>query len=199
MERLAWIDRVRGLAVVVMMLDHCLAAVAPVAGDAGLWVRLTVTRTALPMFMLVSGCLWALRESGPSLQRVSQILLAAGTSSWLGVMVGLHPVEVLTLYTVAWLMRPVIVRYPVWSAVIGFIQTVYVPVGVAGHELGWVVGWLAIGVLAAGSVREEVSRWGAELPEWLEVIGRRPLGWYVGHLAALASGAYVVSVWGSEP
>ena len=64
-DRLGWVDRLRGAAVLLMVLDHVLVQVAP-----GHLLRLTLTRLSLPLFLICAAHVW---RGGMSSRRVRQL------------------------------------------------------------------------------------------------------------------------------
>jgi hypothetical protein len=157
------------------------------------WVRLSLTRLALPLFMGVSGFLWMERSRGSS--RLWLVAIAALVSAVLCKLLGMAAPDVLLPYLLVALARRWVLGYPVVVLVLGILQAVNLPMGVGAYELGYVAAWCAVGVLAwtwygAGDWygSGDLSAWDAGTSWWargLCVVGRWPLTWYVGHLAAL--------------
>lgn len=178
-RRVVGVDRLRGLAVLLMVLDHVVALVDPAAP-----VRYTLTRLSLPAFMAAAAAVWSGRLSGRSCRR---LLAVAVVEAALVAALGLGQPGIVAVYlavavgvSVAW---PWVRSHVGLVVVLGLIQAFYVRVGWDGYEPGLVLAWFALGLLA----RSEVVDLGERLPAWLSSVGRRPLAWYVGHLAVLAA------------
>lgn len=199
--RVVWVDRLRGLAVVAMVVDHVCAVLAYVWHVPGPWVvlRLTVGRVAFPVFLLLTG--WLLVGRGPSSRRTARIA-AAGVGAALWSMVCGLPIgqpDILLLIAAVLAVWPVIVRAPVLAAAVGVIQPFTWPVPWAGYQPGALVALMVLGWL-----------WGQPGPDWQTLrlvdsdlgwvpepvrwLGRWPLEFYVGHLVVL--GVVVVVVGG---
>lgn len=179
----AW-DRLRGLAILLMVLDHLavfgfFGSSAPVVG-----MRLTITRLALPIFMMVAGSLWAVRGPGPNWYRLANCVVGGLVAFVCWSSIGLPHVDILIVFAAVALYAAVIVRWPVVCLVAGILQTINLPVMSPGYELGYVAAWLALGVLVGD--RPSWRSLGDSLPAWLASIGRRPLLWYTSHLVVLA-------------
>jgi uncharacterized membrane protein len=170
-RRLVTLDRVRGLAIVLMVLDHALLA----AGHHGGPVRLTVTRLALPLFGLTAGALWKPGRARRYLEVAGAAIIATG----LGLVVGIGQPDILWLLLVAMLVMP---AGPALAAA-GAIQATTWPLRTSGYEPGVVLVLVVLGHLYGSA---PLDRLGQRLPHRLEGIGRHPLGWYLGHLALLA-------------
>lgn len=177
--RLEWLDRLRGLAIALMVLDHVLAVTDT---SAELYLRLTVTRFALPLFMICAAHVWR-PLSGRNARRlglaaIAEVALCEALdfaspgiiAIYLGLMLGLR-------------IAPRLAERPGVLLLFGLIQAAYVPLGWGGYEPGLVLTWWALGRLAA----QELEAAGQWLPTWAATLGRHPLGWYVGHLAVLAA------------
>lgn len=177
--RIDWLDRLRGLAIALMLLDHVLA-VTGIHGP----LRLTVTRLALPFFMMCAGSLWRplTARNGARLGAAALAELALCEylrfsmpgilATFLGLMLALRA-------------RPSLANRPGLLVLAGLLQAAYLPLDGSwtGYQPGWVLAWWALGRLAI----EELRPIGSAAPAWLAVAGRRPLTWYVGHLAVLAA------------
>lgn len=171
-QRRDWLDRLRGLAIVLMVLDHALVAVAPASV-----LRLTATRLSAPLFMLCLAVLW---KPGLNRRRLGFMLAAVFVEYSTfpiigiptpGIMVG---IVLVTLAAERWPLA----RHGWACTVAGLVAWVY-----WGFSPGVVLMWWGVGRLAAW---QEVRPYGERLPAWLARLGRHPLGWYVGHLSVLA-------------
>ena len=172
------LDRLRGLAIACMVLDHlCLIF------HTCYWLRLTAGRVAMPLFFLVSGHL--VRRLG---WRHGWVLL-------LGLLVPfvvpwIDSPNVLVWYVVGavwivaaryagiWLWLPSLVGLA-WAANFG----VWSPLHVGPDSFD---GLMLIGIMGMGAALEtDAFDWGLRLPRFFERIGRYPLSVYVGHLLIL--------------
>lgn len=175
-RRLAWLDRLRGLAVVLMLLDHALY-LNPEAHRAFLPGRL-----ALPLFMACAGTVY---RGMPSRRRRTQLYLVLVVDLLLAPIIGLGqpaPVTGFVLLLVLLQLAPTMLRWPATFAALGFLQGWFLPVGWRGWEIGVLLGWFMLGRLAG----TELEAIGGRLPAGLAWVGRRPLSWYVAHLVVLA-------------
>ncbi|MCA1726985.1 MAG: heparan-alpha-glucosaminide N-acetyltransferase domain-containing protein [Actinobacteria bacterium] len=179
--RVRSLDAARGLAVVLMIVDHVAAVMGSNAGPLW-WVRHTVTRPALPLFMVVAGILIARRRSSWSWRRLVAIAGAGVVATWLllvsGIQFGPDVLLVLVATCPAW---GVLSRRPLELLVLGLLQALYLPIGWGGYEPGLVLAYLGVGILAGGC---------GERLSWIrgrafELVGRYPLTWYLGHLVVL--------------
>lgn len=172
--RLECLDRIRGLAIVCMVVDH-LALVLGTAGE----LRLTVGRVAVPLFFLLAGHLAraprarhaAFFALGVVLPVLVPWLDAPNVLVWwaLGVVV---------LHVCRWGGVPVWVVVAVCLTVLvngwGAVEGSYSPYGL----------WALMGV---GSMLTLPSFWwGNRLPSFLAVLGRWPVTIYAGHVLLLA-------------
>lgn len=171
--RYGTLDRVRGLAIGLMVVDHALVAAGAGVGP----IRLTLTRLALPLFLLLAGALWTRSALG---RRHLEIGAAGLVATGLGLVVGIGQPDVLLLI----LGALVLMRWagPVLAGAAAIQATTW-PMGWTGYEPGVVVVLVVLGHLYGA---RPLDRLGQRLPAALEVVGRHPLGWYLGHLAVLA-------------
>jgi hypothetical protein len=184
----AALDRLRGTAIALMVLDHLLAW-----GEVGFCVQATVTRASLPLFMLVSGNLMAERVL-PSIGRAAQLAAAACASTWL--VAGLPfmaPVDVLVSFCLALLAWPAARLAPACALVVCVVVMGIAPMnsGYSPFEL--------LALMLVGAMTFDVGSWlyrfGCALPWWLAAFGRWPLTWYVGHLAVIRLAVFVTRSW----
>lgn len=175
--RTAWVDQLRGAAVLLMVLDHVLVQVAPTH-----WLRYTVTRLSLPLFVMAATFVWT---GSVSSRRLRQLALAVVVETVLLGALGMAepgPVAMIALVLVVASVVPWVRYNAAPVAVLGLLQALYLPFPWDGYQPGLVFAWWGIGCLgAAGFVG-----WGERCPGWFAVVGRRPLAWYCGHLFVLA-------------
>lgn len=180
-QRVQGIDRLRGAAILLMVLDHVLVHV-----DYASPLRFTATRLALPAFVI---CAALVRPVGAAALGRRRMLLLAGAvcaEAVLGPAAGLGtpgPVLLITLVLVA---APQLDRAPATFAVLGLIQALYLAPRFGphwdGYQPGMVAAWWCVGRL----VTDRERAWTEHLPRPLAVVGRHPLAWYLGHLAVIA-------------
>jgi surface polysaccharide O-acyltransferase-like enzyme len=189
-DRNRLLDRWRGLAVILMVLDHLLAAALAnqlTESPAAFLTRVTLTRLAMPVFMVVSGYL-AYRHA-PSRRRLIEVAAAALVVNllWAVLPMGAAPPDILVIWLAAIALRRFWVQYPVPTVVLGLVQSVALPFDWGGYQPGLVVALLAVGVLAAMADAIPMVR----LPDVVDrpvcAIGRHPLGWYLVHIAVIAA------------
>lgn len=184
------IDAIRGAAIVLMIIDHSLGFAQSTALTEP-WMRLarlSVSRLALPAFMICSGLLLA--GHVVATRRWVQVLVAALVVNVGAVVAGMPEFvpDILALWCLVTLGAAPIRRYPATAAVIGLLQSMYWRIPTGTYQPGWIVAFIALGVLIARSGdREVLDPIGSRLPDWVAAIGCRPLIWYVGHLVALSA------------
>jgi fucose 4-O-acetylase-like acetyltransferase len=173
--RSASLDKIRGLAIVAMMIDH---AVIITSGPVEL--RQTIGRIALPLFFIVAGHL------AHRLTWRHAWILGVGL---------LLPVFIPWLSTPNILVSYVLGAVALWACSLMGRNARYVAVAVVvvcltavanGHgNDGGYNGFALLALMVAGSLtsRDWFEWLGGWLWRPLAVIGRRPLTWYVGHLA----------------
>lgn len=192
-RRLDGIDRLRGLAVLLMVLDHVvIAGVSVGAWSYSAWwpawlIRMGPTRAAMPIFMVLVGLFIARRPARTT--RVWQVI-AAGllVSACIAASGGWMPLpEILLLASPILAASSYVRRWPTALAAIGVVQVFTWPIGTP-YEPGAVLALVCVGVLTARSTRRSRldTVCSASLPAVLGPVGRRPLMWYVSHLAAVS-------------
>lgn len=184
------IDAVRGAAITLMIVDHSLGF-AQSTELAEPWMRLarlSVTRLALPVFMICSGLRLARRSV--TTRRWAEVLIAALVVNAGALLAGMPEFvpDILALWCLVMVLAAPIRRYPATAVVLGLLQSMYWRVPIGNYQPGWVLAFVALGVLVARSGdRELLEPISSRLPDWIAAIGRHPLSWYVGHLAALGA------------
>lgn len=183
-DRVTWIDGARGLSIVLMIVSH----VGMVTGTTPYWFHLYVMRPVAPVFVLLLGMLWR-----PGLRR-RHVQFAGGivAAQLLAAVLGFPAPDILLVMGLALLVLPAAIRVPHLALALCFTQVAFWPVpGWNGYPLGFVLGLALIGALvpADGFVRH-YGRLGAALH--LDVVGRYPLTFYLGHLLVLVVATMVV-------
>lgn len=181
-SRAAGLDRLRGLAVLCMVVDHVALFVAfDVA-------RYTVGRLALPLFFVLGGAL------------VTRLTWRHGWVALLGL--GLPLVagwidspNVLLLYAVGAALVVLARRLGPFGSLLGLLVMLTVQAngaGVVGTGYAPAALW-ALMFVGAWLPRELLLVLGGRLPGWLAVPGRYPLSIYVGHVLALTAVASLLA------
>jgi surface polysaccharide O-acyltransferase-like enzyme len=180
--RLVGLESGRGLAVLVMVLDHVLI----VTGYVDSPVRATVTRVAMPLFMVVAGALVG-RLRARRLLRVAIAGLALPLFvPWIDnpnilLLYGLGAVGVAAARWAAG-------RSGLWVLLVAAVAGLangYGDLG-TGYPLPSVVALMCAGALVGRGPLDQAFGWLRRRGLlWLSSIGRRPLAVYIGHLAVL--------------
>jgi hypothetical protein len=193
------VDRLRGVALLLMILGHSMVVYEALHGpeDVIWWTRHTATRFAMPLFMMMAGYLIA-KKGHPAWNRMPAIIAAAVVTNVVGHSlpeIGFHAPNVLANFLMAVPFYFVFVRLPIETVLVGFLQAYYLPITWdewQGYQPGMIMAFLALGVLVRHHPETALMKIGRRLPSSLEVLGRRPLLWYCGHLAVL----YVIALFG---
>ncbi len=192
-KRLVGVDALRGVAVVLMILDHGLIAFDV---DHRYWfVRMTLTRASLPLFCLVAG---ALCKPAVNARREACLLGAMVPATFLNWMLGIGLPDIISLLYLGLVVLKVVIWFDrpwAWALVASAaaIQPATWPLGGewTGYQPGVVMTLLvfghALGRVWLGALGDVVPC--RALFAW---IGRYPLTMYVGHLAALVVAVAVV-------
>ncbi|MCU1496898.1 MAG: hypothetical protein JWM47_851 [Acidimicrobiales bacterium] len=184
------LDAVRGAAILLMVVDHALGF-AQTTTLSEPWmhtIRMTVTRLAMPGFMVCSGILLA--HHSVSRRRWTQVAVAAVVVNVAAVYDGMSTFvpDILAVWCLVMLLAVPVRRWPMTMAVLGLLQAVYWRLPFGDYQPGWVLAFVALGVLAERAGDREVLRpIAVRLPNWIVSVGRYPLRWYTGHLAVLAA------------
>lgn len=178
-RRDAGLDRLRGLAIVVMILDHLLI----VTGHETSPLRYTVTRAAMPLFFVLSGHL---------VRRVNERhLMVAALGVTLPLLVPfIDRPNVLLWYAAC--CPAVLLARRAGPGALAVLVLVPLTLAANGYHL-----WTAtssydpvglLGLMALGALLpRDAARFARRLPAWLGAAGRFPLTVYVMHLLILAA------------
>jgi len=197
-ERDNRIDRLRGLAVVLMVVDHLLVAATAVMVERPTLMtlgRLTLvdclrllTRPSLPLFAVCSGVLLS-RRSSTSVRRLAQIGVAAAVSQVMFTPIaGMPDIDVLVVFLAAILMWPLARGHLVETIVLGIVAATNLPPfphGLTGYSVGLVLAFMAVGAAVARSGPEDALGAARRLPSGFGRLGRRPITAYLIHLFAV--------------
>lgn len=180
----------RGLAIVLMIVDHVLSALESTGLSNSLveYSRLTFTRFSMPLFMIASGAVWGLY--GLRFKRWAQVVLWAVLVNALTRLLwpDFNFPEILMVWALIAICWRLVVRFPIITMIIGYTQTTYWQISWQGFQPGELVIFLAAGVILSrvpidGLWRERHT---LKFLEPLSFIGRYPLMIYGGHLTILA-------------
>lgn len=174
--RLPELDRLRGLAILLMVGDHVSATLLDLA-----LYRVTLGRLAMPLFFVVAGHL-----AGSRLGRRHVLALGLGLA-----LPAIVPFIDSPNVLVWWVLGSVVLygfdrlNVPSW----GFIVLALtlgangwaIHPGALSYDPAMLLGLMALG----RGLAAESFGFGCRLPEWVGALGRRPLSWYVGHLLVL--------------
>ena len=173
MNRLPEIDRVRGLAILLMIVDHVLVVMQPDSV-----IRFTLTRAAMPLFCVLAGTFLTDRF------KWHRWLYIAGC----GVVLSLPGVGVQGKPDILLLLAGSFVVATAWPSLVlmcfAFLQPATWRIGWGGYEPGLVLGFVLVGRLLP-DVLYKLYRAGSLLPNWVAVLGRYPLTIYCVHLLTL--------------
>lgn len=171
--RLDTLDRVRGLAIVLMLVDH----LAYLGGVVEL--RLTVGRLAMPLFFLLAGGLvrrWGSRHA----LALGLGLLLPLVAPWAGAP------NVLVVFAVGAALLLLCERSGLPVPLLVLISLVAAAnrweVGTSSYDPAALIAIMALGRLIG---TDWAVRLGDRLPAWLAGLGRRPLLWYVGNVVLI--------------
>jgi hypothetical protein len=189
-ERAGGLDGIRGVAVVLMLVDHVLVVLqtrwAPV-----LVARLVFTRPALPLFMVVSGSLLAKHGDGACGKQAVRILPWAMAGTIAAAFVpGFGFPEPLTIYLVGLGLVDLALTYDVVpiALCVCFVVALQPDLWpIPSYSPFELAGWLMVGYLAVEFRGDWWSRWDHKFPRVLQSLGRRSLYWYVGELVVIGA------------
>jgi len=169
-NRLLGIDRLRGVAVVGMMIDHAIIQVNPYS-----WFRLLLPWHGLPIFCLLVGAFGQRRN----LERVS-LWLASGIflSLFVSPTLGTGVPDVLCLLALGRILM-----WSKWSYVVlilALMQPIALRLPWSGYQPGAIVSLVLL-----GPVLVDLQKWnafGLWFPSSFGFLGRKAFPIYIGHL-----------------
>lgn len=173
MNRSIALDRLRAIAILLMILDHLL-----VLSDPTHPLRFTLTRFSMPLFFLISGHLLT-RIKWPRLAIVGIIgALLPTIVPWID-----NP-NVLLFYA---FFAPFIVlgRKRRWILYAGIIFALALYANNYGDVPGAYAPWALFGLMATGALINRDAFPMVRIPHVLTAVGRYPLSIYVGHILIL--------------
>lgn len=168
------LDRVRGVAIALMIGDHLCAVLGH-----GLGYRYTLGRVAMPLFFLLSGHLCKRFTRRTAYIGILGLLLPA-VVQWI------DTPNVLFLYAVgAFLLTSRYTRTipPLTYVIVALILSAnHWDYNAHGFSMSAVIAIMAVGKTLPRSIGE---RFGSQIPDIFSRIGRYPVSIYVGHLLLL--------------
>jgi hypothetical protein len=191
--RAGGLDVLRGLAVVLLLVDHLWAMLWGVYGWGWAVDVRFLTRPSLPFFMVVSGTLLAQHtDTLAAVKRQAWRVLpwAMAATVLASVVTRFNQPEPLTVYLAALPVVLLLRRWPVVGMAGCLLATLYLAPywPLPSYDPLEQAAWLLLGVVLWDWRGVWWSRWssvpGASL---LAAVGRRSMWWYVGELAALAA------------
>jgi uncharacterized membrane protein len=180
----------RGAAIILMVIDHSLAALES-TGMFNIIVeysRLSITRVSMPLFMIASGIVWTLY--GLRLKRWLQVLaMAVALNAMTRILwPDFNFPEILFIWALLATLWRLIRRFPILIMIIGFVQNTYWQIYWQGYQPGELAIFLAAGVLIARAPIDRIWQTHrlTKLISLLATVGRHPLSIYGIHLTILA-------------
>ena len=180
----------RGLAIVVMIVDHILSALEStgMSNDLVEYSRLSVTRFSMPLFMIASGIVWGLY--GLRFKRWLQVLAWAIALNAMTRLLwpDFNFPEILLVWAALAIFWRLITRFPIITMIVAYTQMTYWQIPWQGFQPGELAIFLGAGVLLSKFPLDWLwrERRVGKLIEPLALVGRYPLTIYGGHLALLA-------------
>lgn len=199
-NRNANIDLIRGFAIILMVLDHALLAIATIFGSNEFiyLLRVTLTRFSMPLFMIVSGSVLFLY--GIKIKRWLTVFCLALIINGFAITLweDFNSPEILLVWTFVVIFIKFILKYPLVSLITGFIQNQYFPINIfdySGYQPGEIVIFLVIGIFASTYITSLsfpiLSKF--MIYNLIIFIGRKPLTIYFTHLLIISATVYYLT------
>jgi uncharacterized membrane protein len=194
------IDLIRGFAIILMVLDHALLAIATIFGSNEYiyFLRVTLTRFSMPLFMIVSGSVLYLY--GIKIKRWLTVFCLALLINLFAITLweDFNSPEILLVWTFVVVFIKFILKYPLVSLIIGFIQNQYFPIHIfdySGYQPGEIVIFLVIGIFASTYITNLsfpiLSKF--MIYNLIIFIGKKPLTIYFTHLLFISATVYYLT------
>jgi hypothetical protein len=193
MKRNPNLDLIRGFAIILMVLDHALLAIASIFGSSDYinLIRLTLTRFSMPLFMITSGAVLFLY--GIKLYRWLTILMLAIIINTFTFFLwdDFNFPEILLVWSFVMVFNRFFLRYPLLSMLIGFIQNQYFQISFfeySGYQPGEILFFIVIGIFTSNYLINLSFPILSKLYIYklMIVIGCKPLLIYFVHLLLLS-------------
>lgn len=187
--RLVILDAMRGLAIVIMIIDHLLAALESLGVESNFveYSRLSATRFSMPLFMIASGIAW--RLYGLRFARWAQVVIWALLINLLTRLLwpDFNFPEILAIWAALAIAWKLFRRFPIIAIIIGYTQATYWQIKWQGFQPGELAIFLGVGALLSKSSLDSLWREPrtSRFLKPLAVVGRYPLTIYGGHLIAI--------------
>lgn len=185
------IDALRGFAVVLMIIDHVVVVFAP-----HFWPgRLTVTRLAMPIFVVLFAALQQDRQTYRRYHtadhkrntRFYQLLAAGLVCSGIGLFLGMGQPDILLYFAAGYLVFPYL---RIWAIPLAIIQPFTWPIPGIGYQPGAMYALMAVGAALSSQYLVIVNTFRPDrVLTWL---GRNALAVYVVHFFLLLLLAFAV-------
>ena len=187
--RLLILDAMRGLAIVIMIIDHLLASLESLGIESNFveYSRLSATRFSMPLFMIASGIAW--RLYGLRFTRWTQVVVWALVINLLtrALWPDFNFPEILAIWAALAIAWKLFTRFPIITIIIGYTQATYWQIPWQGFQPGELAIFLGIGALLSRSSLDSLWREPrtSKLVKPLSVVGRYPLTIYGSHLIVI--------------
>ncbi|MCR8526164.1 hypothetical protein WB334_24965, partial [Escherichia coli] len=139
--------------IILMIIDHALGFAETT--DLGQpWmhvVRSTATRPAMPVFMICSGMLLARRGITPARWSGVAAVAFAVNATAIATGLGSFVPDILAVWCLIMLASQALRAQPLLMAGLGLLQSRHAPWPLPGYQPGWVLAFVALGVLAERS------------------------------------------------
>jgi len=184
------LDFFRGFAIFLMIIDHILVFFTSIKFYNSLFdiIRETLTRYSMPLFMIISGLLLA--KHGISIKRWLQVFLV---SIILNTIIYFYwkefnfP-EILLLWSFITIFTKILLKFPIFILISGFIQYQYFPINYQAYQPGIIVLFLSIGIISSNRILhgEILDKFvNLKIFKPILLLGKYPLSIYFLHIIFL--------------